>query len=77
MWHNYKDDRKGGTPMALTEKKRASNKAYMDKLKRIGLYLKPEYDVLIREAAKAAGMSNQAFIISAVKDYIARNSGKE
>lgn len=45
-----------------TEKRKASNKRYMDKLTRITLWLKPEEKKLIEDQAKAAGKKTSEYI---------------
>jgi uncharacterized protein (DUF1778 family) len=45
-----------------TEKKKESNKRYMDKLQRISLWLTPEEKQLIEDKAAAAGKSVNKYI---------------
>lgn len=45
-----------------TDKKKESNKRYMDKLQRISLWLTPEEKQIIEEKAAAAGKSVNKYI---------------
>lgn len=45
-----------------TEKKKVSNKKYMDSLKRISVWCTPEEKKIIEEKAKAAGKSVNQYI---------------
>lgn len=47
---------------AYTEKKKASNKTYMDKLTRITLWLKPEEKKIIEDLAASEGKSVNQYI---------------
>ena len=45
-----------------TEKRKASNKAYMDNLARVTLWMKPEEKKIIEEKAREAGKSVNQYI---------------
>lgn len=69
MWKRWciidKNHVKGGDNMSYegyTEKRKASNKTYMDNLARVTLWMKPEEKKIIEEKAREAGKSVNQYI---------------
>ena len=60
-----------------TEKRKASNKRYMDKLTRITLWLKPEEKKIIEDQAAAAGKKTSEYIKDILLPLRVKNQEKE
>jgi uncharacterized protein (DUF1778 family) len=58
--------------MALSEKKKASDKRHHEKLDKISIQPYKEHGAEIREAAAAAGQSLQGYILQAVEERMER-----
>jgi predicted DNA binding CopG/RHH family protein len=59
--------------MALTEKKKKSDKRYHEKLDKISIQPHKERGAKIRQAAADAGMSLQGYILQAVEEKMERD----
>lgn len=62
--------------MALTEKKKESDKRHHEKLDRISIQPYKEEGAAIRAAAAAAGESVQGYILSAVRERMKQEAGE-